>query len=36
MNVATQGLATHTKDAQLQQEFYALQHVDVKPALKVA
>ncbi len=36
MTVAAQALATHTKDAQLQQEFNALQHVDVKPALKVA
>uniref|UniRef100_UPI0040484023 hypothetical protein n=1 Tax=Limnohabitans sp. TaxID=1907725 RepID=UPI0040484023 len=36
MTVAAQGLATHPKDAQLQQEFNALQHVGVKPALKVA
>lgn len=36
MTVAAQGLATHPKDAQLQQEFNALQHVGVKPALKAA
>lgn len=36
MTVAAQGLATHPKDAQLQQEFNALQQVGVKPALKVA
>jgi hypothetical protein len=36
MNVATRGMATHSKDGQLQQEFSALQHVGVKPALKVA
>jgi hypothetical protein len=36
MTVAAQGLATHPKDAQLQQEFNALQHVGVKPALRVA
>jgi hypothetical protein len=29
-------LVTHPKDAQLQQEFSALQQVGVKPALKVA
>jgi hypothetical protein len=36
MTVATQGLATHPKEAQLQQEFNALQQVAVHPALKVA
>jgi len=36
MTVAAQGLATHPNDAQLQQEFRALQQVGVKPALKVA
>ena len=36
MTVAAQGLATHPKDEQLQQEFNALQHVGVRPALKVA
>jgi hypothetical protein len=29
-------LVTHPKDAQLQQEFSALQQVGFKPALKVA
>jgi hypothetical protein len=36
MTVAAQGLATHPNDAQLQQEFRALQQVGVKPTLKVA
>jgi hypothetical protein len=36
MTVAAQGLATHPKDAQLQQEFNALQHLGVRPALKAA
>jgi hypothetical protein len=36
MTVAAQGLATHPQDAQLQQEFNALHHLGVKPALKVA
>jgi hypothetical protein len=36
MTAAAQGLATHPKDPQLQQEFNALQQVGVKPALKVA
>jgi hypothetical protein len=36
ITVAAQGLATHPKDAQLQQEFNALHHLGVKPALKVA
>jgi hypothetical protein len=36
MTVVTQGLATYTLDAQLQQEFSALQQVGVRPALKVA
>jgi len=33
---ATQGLANHPQDPQLLAEFNALQHVGVKPALKVA
>jgi hypothetical protein len=36
MTVAAQGLATHPQDAMLQNEFNALQHVGVRPALKVA
>jgi hypothetical protein len=36
MTVAAQGLATHPKDAQLQQEFNTLKQVGVRPALKVA
>ena len=36
MTVAAQGLATHPKDAQLQDEFASLQRISVKPALKVA
>lgn len=36
MTVAAQGLATHPKDMQLQEEFAALQRVGVQPALKVA
>lgn len=36
MTVAAQGLATHPQDPQLQQEFNALQHVGVRPKLKVA
>jgi tetratricopeptide (TPR) repeat protein len=36
MTVAAQGLTTHPQDAQLQQEFNALQRVGGKPALKVA
>jgi hypothetical protein len=36
MTVAAQGLATYPKDAQLQDEFNALQRVGVKPALKAA
>ena len=36
MNAAAQGLATHPKDLQLQEEFAALQRVGVQPALKVA
>lgn len=36
MTVAAQGLATHPNDAQLQDEFNALQRVGMKPALKVA
>ncbi|WP_295553890.1 hypothetical protein [Limnohabitans sp. Rim8] len=36
MTVAAQGLATYPNDAQLQQEFNALQHVGLKPTLKVA
>jgi len=34
--VAAQGLATHPKDAQLQDEFASLQRMSAKPALKVA
>jgi hypothetical protein len=36
MSVAAQGLATHPKDAQLQEEFNALQRVGITPALKAA
>lgn len=36
MTAAAQGLATHPKDPQLQEEFSALQRVGVRPALKVA
>ena len=36
MTVAAQGLATHPKDLQLQEEFAALQRVGVQPSLKVA
>lgn len=36
MTVAAQGLATHPKDAQLQEEFNALQRVGIAPALKAA
>jgi hypothetical protein len=36
MTVAAQGLATHHKDLQLQEEFAALQRVGVQPSLKVA
>lgn len=36
MTVLTQGLANHPKDPQLQEEFAALQRLDVKPALKAA
>jgi len=36
MSVAAQGLATHPKDAQLQEEFSALQRVGITPVLKVA
>ena len=36
MTAAAQGLATHPKDAQLQEEFASLQRISVKPALKVA
>jgi hypothetical protein len=36
MSVAAQGLATHPKDAQLQEEFNALQRTGIAPALKVA
>jgi hypothetical protein len=36
MTVAAQGLATHPKDAQLQDEFAALQRISAKSALKVA
>jgi hypothetical protein len=36
MTVAAQGLDTHPLDAQLQQEFNALQHLGVKHELKVA
>ena len=36
MTVAAQGLATHPQDAQLQEEFTALQRLGVKPALKAA
>jgi hypothetical protein len=36
MSVAAQGLATHPKDAQLQEEFNALQRVGITPVLKVA
>lgn len=36
MTVAAQGLATHPKDAQLQEEFNALQRVGITPALKAA
>ena len=36
MTAATQGLANHPKDLLLLAEFNALQHVGVKPALKVA
>ena len=36
MTMAAQGLATHPQDAQLQQEFNALQRVGVSPALKIA
>lgn len=36
MTAASQGLATHPQDPQLQEEFNALQRVGVKPALKAA
>jgi hypothetical protein len=36
LGLTTIPLVTHPKDAQLQQEFSALQQVGVKPALKVA
>lgn len=36
MTVAAQGLATHPRDVQLQEEFASLQRISVKPALKVA
>jgi hypothetical protein len=36
MSVVTQGLANHPQDPQLLAEFSALQHVGVKPALRVA
>ena len=36
MTAAAQGLATHPKDTQLQEEFASLQRISVKPALKVA
>jgi len=36
ITVAAQGLATHPKDTQLQNEFASMQRISVKPALKVA
>jgi hypothetical protein len=36
MTAAAQGLATHPKHPELQEEFCALQRMGIAPALKVA